>query len=748
LLAGTLAAVQAATVSGFVREAANGEPLSYVSVYLKDRSAGTATDKTGYYVLSGLPAGEQTVVFSLVGYKELERVVALKPERPTRLDARLSVEAIPMKGVTASAERQRFRREVDIGVKRLDIRDLKIVPGFIEQDLFRSLQMLPGVMCLSDFASALYVRGGSPDQNLVLLDGVPVYNPYHLGGLFSTFSMDALAGAELKAGAFPAEYGNAVSSVLDVEMKQGNSEQYAGRWDVGLLTSKLTFEGPLPRGSFLVSGRRTYIDGVTWVLDKVINDSLNNVYLPYYFYDLAAKAGFDLSERDRVTLSGYSGDDIIYINDSTTKLDFRWGNYTLALKERHMFSPRLLLSSLLAHGRNRVGMSVEDRYFGDTSRANLRMTIYDYGLKEDLTWFADSGHTLKTGIEAKYLNIANYLKVDTVQLWNMGSRAGYVAAHVGDKWQPNEKWVVNPGVRAEYFTGGSYLRVSPRLSAKYFLHKDLALTAGLGRYYQYLSIPFPRDEFTAKLPATFFQQWIPADTQYAPVWADHVLAGAEKWFASDVQFTAEAYYKNMGNLLETRSDLPGLFGDEENDSVRFSTGTGWASGLELLLRRKGSWFGYGLSVTRRTFDSTSFFPVFDARHNFNVAWSVPLGRRWTMNLQWLLRTGFPYTGPVGMYQFVEPDPENPYQPEYPWNVLYGRRGNYRLPPYHRLDIGFDKAFSMFRMECAFYIQVINVYFARNVMWYDYHPDENGRLVREPFYILPVAVPSLGLRGSF
>ncbi len=744
----TVAVAQAATVSGFVRDARDGEPLSYVSVYLKDRSAGTATDKTGYYILGGLDEGEHTIVFSIVGYKELERLVMLKSDRPARLDVRLSVAAIPVPGVVSSAARERFRREVDIGVKRLDVRELKIAPGFIEQDLFRSLQALPGVVAVSDLASALYVRGGSPDQNLVLLDDVPIYNPYHLGGLFSTFNMDALSGAELKAGTFPAEYGNAVSSVLDVETRQGNSEHYAGKWDLGLLTSKLTFEGPLPRGSFLVSGRRTYIDAITWVISKAAR--YPDAYLPYYFYDLQAKVNLDLSELDRITLSGYSGDDIIHFGDSTGSFDFRWGNYTLALKERHSFSPRVLLTSILTHGRNRVGFSAREFFAAETSHSSLRMTIYDYGLKEDLTYFADSNHTIRAGFEAKYLDITNHLQVDTSELWNASAEAGYLALHIGDKWRPNERWVANSGVRLEYFSSGGHVRLSPRLSAKYFLREDLALTAGLGRYYQYLSIPFPRDELTLKLPTALFQQWIPADSQYAPVWANHALVGAEKWLSEGTQLTLEAYFKNMGNLLETPSGLPGILGESESDTVRFNTGTGWASGLELLLRRRGSWFGYGLTFARRTFDSTSFCPVFDARHNFNLAWAASLGKGWSLNLQWVLRTGFPYTGPIGQYQYVEPepDPNDPYGQRYWWTVLSGRRGNYRLPPYHRLDIGLDKVFRMFKMNCTFYAQVVNAYAARNVMWYNYTSDEHGRIVREPFVLLPIPMPSIGIRGEF
>jgi hypothetical protein len=742
--------VRAATVSGFVRDNRSGEPLSFVSVYLGDQSAGTVSDRNGYYVLGGVPAGERTVVYSMVGYRTVEQRFDLKPDEAKRFDVRLENEPIPVHGVTISAARERFRREVDVGMRRLEVKDLKLAPSMVEPDLFRSLAALPGVVAVSEFSSALYVRGGSPDQNLVLLDGVTVYNPYHLGGLFSTFNLDALSSAELHAGAFPAEYGGAVSSVLDVEMKQGNSERYSGRWDVGLLTTKLMFEGPLPKGSFLVAGRRTYIDAVTWAIGKLAKDPY--IHLPYYFYDLQAKANFDLSQQDRLTLSGYSGDDVIYMNDSFNRTDFKWGNYTLAGKWRHIFSPGLLSTAGLTYARSRVELSAMD-YWGDTSTTNLTLRVGDLSLKEDLTFFVDSGQTVRCGAEVKQLDLRDYVGADSQVYWDLSEHPWYGALYAEDKWRPWRRLLVNIGVRGEYFSNGNYFRGSPRASAKYFLREDLAATAGCGLYYQYLSIPFPRDEMAAKLPASFFQQWIPASKDYPPVSAVHYTLGAEKWLSDDAQVSLDGYYKQMDNLLETYSGLPDLFnGDSASDSVRFSLGTGWAAGAELLLKWKGSWVGYGLGVTRRTFEGTSYYPTFDARHNFNVAWTTGLGRGYRLNLQWLLRTGFPYTGPIGQFQYVNEDrgtwPDMDSATQFYWVGINGRRGNYRLPPYHRLDVGIEKDFRWLGTGWTWYVQVINAYAQKNVMWYFYDVNSHGRVERTPFTLLPIPIPSFGIRGGF
>ncbi|MBM3315367.1 hypothetical protein FJY71_05955, partial [candidate division WOR-3 bacterium] len=454
-------ATSAAVISGYTRDAASGEPLSFVNVYLKDGSAGTVSDRTGYYLLDNVPPGRQPLSFSMVGYRTLDTALAFNADRPLRFDARLRQEAIPVGEVTVSAQRQRFNREIDLGVRRLDVRDLKIAPGFFEQDLFKSLQLLPGVVSISDLASALYVRGGSPDQNAVLLDGVPIYNPYHLGGLFSTFNLDAVNSAELHTGAFPAQFGGGVSSVLDVEMREGNTERYSGKWDLGLLTTKAVFEGPLPKGSFLVAGRRTYIDAITWTIGRLTRHP--EYHLPYYFYDLQAKANYDISDRDRLTLSGFIGDDIIDIGDSLEEVDFRWGNYTLAAKHRHIFSPRLLLATLLTNGRNRVGLDAESRFGGDTSRMELGMSINDIALRQDLTFYPESSHTFRAGWEGKSISLRNRLVLDTLHLWDMSDRPWQAAAYASDNWRILPPLLVNPGLRAEFFSSGRYFRLSPRL---------------------------------------------------------------------------------------------------------------------------------------------------------------------------------------------------------------------------------------------------------------------------------------------
>jgi hypothetical protein len=735
------------TISGFVKDGQSGEVIPFAEVYLKDENLGTLTDRNGYYVLASIPPGEHTVAVSIVGYRPLEKIVLVRPGESVRFDARMRFEAIPVKGITVTAERERFKKEVDVGVRQLKLRDMKIAPGFIEQDLFKSLQMLPGIVAISDFSSALYVRGGSPDQNLVLLDGVNVYSPYHLGGLFSTFNLDALKNADFHASAFPAEYGGAVSSVLDVEMKQGNSERFEGDWDVSLLSSKVVLEGPIPKGSFLIAARRTYLDAFTWVIDKALRGN-GIYYFPYYFYDIQSKVNFDLSEKNRLTLSGFFGDDIISLGSGGQNLDFRWGNYTLGLKWRYLFTPKIFSTLLVTTSRYRVGLSdVPSDSAAGGFGAQLKLGIGDVDVKEDITYFPNPNHTLKIGAEGKFLDIYNFLKLDTLIFINSGEKPDYAALYLSDKWQATPKFLVNLGARGEYFTGGRYIRISPRVGAKYFLKPDLALKAGYGHYYQFLSIPFPRDEMMMKFPVFMFQQWLPANERFKPVSAVHYTVGAEKWVSADVNLSVEGYFKSMSNLLETNSPFSWLEGNNPGiDSLIFNVGTGWASGVELLLKRKDSWIGYSFAVTKRTFDSVSFYPIFDARHNFNIAWAIPLGRTWNLSLQWIYRTGFPYTGPIGRYQYVTTGPDG--EREYQWILINGRRGEFRYPAYHHLDIGIDKQFKLFGLKFTGYFQVVNVYARKNVLWYDYDFSTEPPQ-RKPQNILPgIPIPSFGIRGSF
>jgi len=744
--AGYLWAAQTGMVSGFVREASSGEFLAYASVYLADKSIGAATNKQGYYVLVDVPEGKHTIIVSMIGYREERLEIDVRAGKRLRRDFYLKPQPLGMEPVEVTAERARFEHEVDVGVRHVELSELKQIPGFVEQDLFRSLQMLPGVVSVSDFTSALYIRGGTMDQNLILLDGVTVYNPYHLLGFFSTFILESLKGAELYTGGFPARYGGAISSVLDAEMKAGNSERIAASGEIGLLTSKLVVEGPLPwgaKGSWLVAGRRTYIDAITWVIDKMFRKSLErqdmSIYLPYHFYDLQTKVNWDASERSRFTLSGFFGDDVLsFKEEEEVDLDFRWGNGTLGLRWRYLFTPQLF--SLLGFNatRYRVDSKVVERN-GEEYYYGLRSGIGELGIQWGLSWFPKPDHVVEFGLEGKVMETFSVQEETDIVFYDLRDTFWLAAAYVQDKWEPTPFWVIETGLRSEYFSKGDYWRVSPRLGIKRRITADWAIKAGAGLYYQYLCVPLPRDEMMLKIPVQFVQQWLPADERYPPLHSVLATLGTEHLFPKDMSLSLEVYFKDIRNIREAT-----WFGGEgiTTDTGDISMGQGYSYGAEVLLKRGSAWLGYSYSVTRYRFeDGDWFYPLHDSRHNVNFSFALPLGKGWNFTAAWVFGSGFPFTGPVGWYQYVDEDGD------IDWLPISGRRGEVRYPPYHRLDAGFTKSFKLFkRFDAEFYVQVLNVYARRNVLFYEYEIDADGITNREAQYMLPIPVPSLGIRA--
>ena len=333
VLSGVSAQGQAGTISGFVRDSTNGESLSYVNVFLKETSLGAVTNRDGYYVINGAPRGQVTVVASIIGYRMDSIVVDLATRGQARADFSLAPTVLVGEEVTVSAQRQRFKQAIRVSTVTLNMREIQAAPAFIEADIFRTLHLLPGVQSVSDYSAALYVRGSTPDQNLILLDGITIYSPYHLGGIFSTFNTDAIKEAEFIAGGFPARYGGRTGAVLEIVNRDGNSEQFTGKANLSLISSKLLVEGPLPswgglKGSYMLSGRRTYFDKIIDLAAMVAgtyNDP-NYFGFPYHFYDVQAKVNLDLGTKHRLILSDFTGLDQVYFeserqNDYPTDWD-------------------------------------------------------------------------------------------------------------------------------------------------------------------------------------------------------------------------------------------------------------------------------------------------------------------------------------------------------------------------------------------------------------------------------------------
>ncbi|MBN2379743.1 TonB-dependent receptor [candidate division WOR-3 bacterium] len=777
-----LTAAETGMIAGFCRDASSGEFLSYVNVYLEGGVGGAASNKQGYYVISDILPGAYTLVASMIGYGEQRVDINVKAGQKLRRDFILSRQTVNVEGVEITADRYRFEHEVDVGVQRIDFDQMRNIPGLVEQDLFRSLQMLPAVVSVSDFSSAMYIRGGTADQNLVLLDGVTVYNPYHLLGFYSTFILESVKGAELYTGGYPARYGGAISSVLDVDMKAGNSERFSAAGEIGLLTSRLVLEGPIPwgKGSWMVAGRRTYIDVITWSLDKIFKKAieesdLESIYLPYHFYDLHAKVNWEATERSRFTVSGLFGDDVLAFHTkqasgSESDMDVIWGNGTMGGEWRYLFTPDLFSILRFNASRYRINVGLVETSMNDStgeetedSRLDLRSGIGELSTKWGLTWFTSPEHRIEFGVEGKGIEASNYVRtmmrldedevLDTVWL-DVKDTFFLASCYLEDRWEPTPFWVIETGLRGTYFSNGDYFRLEPRLGVKRRLTPDWALKFGAGIYNQYLYVPYPRDEESMKLPLQFNQQWLPADSNYPPLHSTMFILGSEYQLPNnlrilglqipDLSLSVEGYYKDIRNIRESRFQGGGIIIVDDADSNVFNMGRGYSYGGEVMLKQGSSWLGYSYSVTKFKFGEDDwFYPLHDSRHNLNFSFSLPLGKGWGFNTAWIFSSGLPYTAQIGWYQAV-----NWYGEPY-WEPITGARSNVRYPAYHRLDVGFTKDFKICKkIDAEFYFQVLNAYWRKNVLFYDYDVDSTGTTRRSPVYSIPIPLPSFGIRGRF
>ena len=426
------------SINGFVREESSGEPISYANVFLSNTVLGAATSRDGYFVITDVPKGEYEFNVTMIGYSVYKEKISVSDTVSIRLEIRLKEEVIKTSEILVTAERQKFERAIESSQISLDLREINSVPAFIEPDIFRTLQMLPGVQTSSDFSSALYVRGSTPDQNLIMLDGIAIYNPYHLGGIFSTFNTDAIKEADFHAGGFPARYGGRMGAVLNIINREGNTNKVTGMANISLISSKVLLEGPIPtwkgmKGSWMISGRRTYFDSVIDALKIPIGqkaDGSNSYFqFPYYFYDYQIKANIDINKDHRLTYSRFYGDDVLdytydesdtYSNSNVSVkqdfdfgIDWPWGNKTNGLTWRWIVSPEIIAKTFISSSRYRfnfnLGFNQRDTYtYSDSTVVvfqNIDYSIFDIindnTIETEVTWKAAENHEVTGGFQVK-----------------------------------------------------------------------------------------------------------------------------------------------------------------------------------------------------------------------------------------------------------------------------------------------------------------------------------------------------------
>jgi hypothetical protein len=762
------------SVTGRVTGAA-GEPLAGARVRATapgvDRAATTAAD--GRYTLP-VPPGAYTLRAELLGYEPQTRAVRVDATG-ARADFTLAVRAVELPTLEvagargAQRERARFETEAGITARVITGEEMKILPGLGEADVLRAVEVLPGVISTSDFSSAFNVRGGSADQNLILLDGFPIYNPFHLGGLFSVFNSDVVARAELFSGGFGAEYGGRVSSVLTVESTTEAPARLEGDAGVSILATRLALRRRLPDGiarglggtggSWYVSGRRSYLDAL---VAPVAN-------FPYHLTDGQAGATLDLRGGGRLQFTGYTGEDVLDLSDftppgggDTSILRFRWnwGNDVAGLRWIQPVGRRWVADTRLGWSRygERLGfVDFDDTQFGST--------IAQTTLATDLRRSVAPGLTLGTGGSAGRLSYRNRGESGGTVFFE-GGNAGVMGAAYGQAlWEPSSRWLLEGGVRADgWWSGGAdYLHLSPRLAAKRFLGdtRSAAVKLAAGRYVQFLHSL--RDE---QLPVSN-DTWVTADAHVPPVVSDQVQIGIEKWWGDAWNASVETYYRTFRGVTEFNP------ADDPNDPADdLLTGTGRSYGLDVLVRRSTGalrgWVAVSLLRARRTMpdplalglddlpQTVTFAPVWDRRADVDLVLSYDLPRGVESGLRWNVGTGVPYSRPVGQFVAFETSildggyrvqrPRGDDDSGVPVYIVPGERNRQRYPTYHRLDATVRKPYTRRWGTLTPYLQVLNVYDRRNVLFYFYNYDA-APPVRSGISMFPV-IPTIGVEVSF
>lgn len=749
--------IESGTIKGFISDAENGEGLGYANVVLKNTTMGTSADEKGYYYISHIIPGEYTIIFSYLGYESVEKTIQIKANEVLTMNIELKPMPIEMPGVVVSSDRDRFEKSVEVSHITFTQREIRSVPGFFESDLIKTLQLMPGVSTMHDLSNKLYVRGGSPDENLVLLDGIIIYNPAtHLFGLFSTFQPDAVKEAELFAGGFPAKYGDRLSAVLDITTKEGNSKKYEGEASLGLITSKILIEGPIPKGSFLFSGRRTYFDALVWGYAHIFN---KDVSLPYYFYDGVAKINYNPSIDNRFTLTGFGGADVISFEEGeppSEKIDLIWGNRGISARWRRVLTSKLYCEFLGVYSEFFTDFKYK-HYYDTIQNLELFEKIKSFTGKCDASYILNQEHTIDFGLHEENLRVEQQWEIEEQEFGPPIQKSNLIAIYVQDKWQLIKPILyVQPGIRGIYYNLGRRFVYNPRFGLKYRFQENSAFNLALGKYNQFLVTINSQESYFS-----IFDFWRPLDASHNPPVSYHFICGIERWFDEQTNLAFSPYYKKYYNLLIPKEE--DMFFSTPTESL--GTGQGYAAGFDIFFKKSindySGWFSYTFGITRRQLENMSYYPRYDRRHNLNIVFglvvpgSIPVFKKGRLDLRWYLGTGLPYALEIGRYRhFYYLEMDSVYI--YDWHNIKGKRDAHRLPIAHRLDLHYERDTKLFGLKTTWYLDVVNLYAKKNILFYDYeYFDYNtGQEYNPPkkvgYSIPPIAIPipSFGLKMRF
>jgi len=730
------------TISGTVKDASNGEDLFGAVIKIKELSnVGTVTNAYGFYSLT-LDSGEYTLLYRSTGFQTQEVKIHLINDFSKDIELSLPSDVQQIEEMKVNAEKENDNiTSSGMNVTKFDPKSIETIPVlFGEKDIMKTLQLTPGVKTAGEGNSGFFVRGGGADQNLILLDEAPVYNASHLLGFFSVFNSDAIKDVSLYKSGIPAEYGGRASSVVDVKMRDGNNKKFGASGGLGLISSRLTLEAPIVKnkGSFIVSGRRSYAD---LFLKLSNNEDLKDVQL--FFYDLNAKANYRISKKDRIFLSGYFGRDKFKLGEN---FGFSWGNATGTLRWNHLINDKFFSNTTIVRSTFDYEFSIGN---GDDA-FGIRSSIKDWNVKQDFSYFLNSNNTLKFGVSAIHHTFRPGSLTGSNESFNeliLSSRyALELGAYIQNEMKIGARFNVMYGLRYSGFnymgegtdyqfdTNGNetgsreysswesikyYQGLEPRLSASYIISEKNSIKASYNRNYQYIH------QLSNSTTSSPTDNWVPSSSNVKPQIADQVALGYYQNLKKNMyRVSGEIYYKSLANQIDYRNGAELILNNQVEGDLVF--GKGRAYGFEFLLEKKKGkftgWLSYTLSRSLRTFADINEGKEFSARqdriHDIAIVMMYKINKSLAISGTWIYYTGDAITFPSGKYEingtFI------PY---------YTERNGYRMPDYHRMDIGLtwylkDKK----KFEHNLNISIYNLYARENAftITFEEDPDDSSK----------------------
>jgi len=718
----SLFSIDKGSLRGFVTDSTNGEQISYANVVIKGSRFGSTTNNRGYYYIPSIPVGKHTVLISFMGYQTREIEVIITKDEIIQLNVKLSPVPVQMQELSVFGQRTAKENETDIGLEKITPKQIEMQPQGLEADIFKYIQSSSGVSSTGDVTSKYYVRGGGSDQNLLLLDGVAVYNPFHALGIFSVIDPDMINVMEFYKGGFPAELGGRLSSIVNIVTKDGNRNRFSGSASGSFISGKVSLEGPVPDGSFMLTGRKSYFT-------KILKKYLDNKDAPFDFYDLSFKVNYsnpDWQNGKFVFHTFISNDGIN--NDDPLREDYTVQNKLFGLNWYQIWSSPLFSNLSLSISKYHA------QVFPNLSDAKPRKNdVLDATANMDFTYIYPSKDEFRFGLQSTYLNtdlaLTNLLGTKT----DISKNGSMIRAYSNYKFLRYDNVGLDIGLRMNFLSiskRGPFM-LEPRINFMFKPIPTLAVKAAFGRYSQEITTLSNENEVIS-----IFEPWVIVPEYLDPPEATHYILGFENFFTENISLSVEGYYKVLSHLMDIN---PRKYSAKDDDYINVN---GKAYGVESQLKYQNSFMffqvSYSLSKAEKDVGGKIVIPRYDIRNILNIMISFDAGKNWGFNAAWSFNTGMPFTPIAGFYDRLEISPTS-LNSNYIPVTYWADRNIGRLPVYHRLDLSITKSFEVGITKFTVGANVINVYNRKNIFYF--HKDTG-----EKVYMLPF-LPSLTLKAE-